>query len=292
MRYHVPNQETDRFTHDNAQSGWTQETNNLHDGEGLEYTSYERKIRDLKNELHAQQEIMNDYEAQIEQLTKENNDKSDENCSLLHRILELESPEKQLNEIKIKASEEESLREAEIEKLQKELDSMNESLNQERNIGEDRLKEIQKLKEDIHTHKTREENYQQKLEEANKEIEKLKRQNEKQCADNGGILHKYLEEEKTAKNYKVSLEKLEQEKGELESQLRFTKEKLAQTERELTVTKEEHKAEKSKLEEAFQGLKGHFPNLFTSTPAGAPNKSFQGPGLFVHGTGVSGSRRN
>ncbi|XP_062569521.1 paramyosin-like isoform X6 [Saccostrea cucullata] len=274
MRYHVPNQETDRFTHDNAQSGWTQETNNLHDGEGLEYTSYERKIRDLKNELHAQQEIMNDYEAQIEQLTKENNDKSDENCSLLHRILELESPEKQLNEIKIKASEEESLREAEIEKLQKELDSMNESLNQERNIGEDRLKEIQKLKEDIHTHKTREENYQ---------------------PDNGGILHKYLEEEKTAKNYKVSLEKLEQEKGELESQLRFTKEKLAQTERELTVTKEEHKAEKSKLEEAFQGLKGHFPNLFTSTPAdfaGAPNKSFQGPGLFVHGTGVSGSRRN
>ncbi|XP_062589146.1 uncharacterized protein LOC134250819 isoform X3 [Saccostrea cucullata] len=100
------------------------------------------------------------------------------------------------------------------------------------------------------------------------------------AADNGGILHKYLEEEKTAKNYKVSLEILGQEKGELESKLHLTKEKLAQTERELTVTKEEHKAEKSKLEEAFQGLKG------------APNKSFQGPGLFVHGTGVSGSRRN
>ncbi|XP_062589144.1 uncharacterized protein LOC134250819 isoform X1 [Saccostrea cucullata] len=112
------------------------------------------------------------------------------------------------------------------------------------------------------------------------------------AADNGGILHKYLEEEKTAKNYKVSLEILGQEKGELESKLHLTKEKLAQTERELTVTKEEHKAEKSKLEEAFQGLKGYFPNLFTSTPAGAPNKSFQGPGLFVHGTGVSGSRRN
>ncbi|XP_062572983.1 restin homolog isoform X17 [Saccostrea cucullata] len=255
MRYHVPNQETDRLPHDNAMSSWTQETNNLQDREDLESTSYERKIRDLKNELHSQQERVNDNEAQIEQLNKTINDKSDENCRLLQRILKLETAEKQLNEIKTKASEEESLREAEIEKLQKELDSMNESLNQERNIGEVRLKEIEKLEEDIHNHRTREEDYQQKLEEANREMENLKRQTEKQCADNGSILHKYLEEEKTSKHYKVSLEVMGQEKEEVESQLHYTKEKLAQTEREVIITKEEHKAEKSKLEEAFQRLK-------------------------------------
>ncbi|XP_061173552.1 golgin subfamily A member 6-like protein 7 [Saccostrea echinata] len=125
-----------------------------------EYTSHERVIRDLNNEVYLQQ---------------------DENGRLMQRILDLERAEEELREMKTKAYEEEVFREDEIEKLKQEVQSLNDTLSQERNIGEERLTEMQKMKEDLLSHERTEESLQKRLEEANGEMDNLKRQTEKQC---------------------------------------------------------------------------------------------------------------
>ncbi|XP_061183448.1 involucrin-like [Saccostrea echinata] len=124
---------------------------------------------------------MKDYEEQIKQLTRENDDKIDENGRLMQRILDLERAEEELREMKTKAYEEEVFREDEIEKLKQEVQSLNDTLSQERNIGEERLTEMQKMKEDLLSHERTEESLQKRLEEANGEMDNLKRQTEKQC---------------------------------------------------------------------------------------------------------------
>ncbi|XP_062602917.1 uncharacterized protein LOC134264671 [Saccostrea cucullata] len=137
---------------------------------------------------------------------------------------------------------------------------------------------MENMTADLRNYRSLAESHRKSLEEKKDYVHGLQRNMDKLTYEN-----EKLKEER---------DRYHQESFELKDRCQGLTEELEQSRNESRELREQAEAADGTSENRSFPNQGHFPNLFTSTPAGPPNVSFQGPGFFAHGTGIPGSRRN